>query len=288
MWRPNGSDLGRALKFVAWFLTPSGEYQRKELSGPASFIEWRRSWRVFAFAMEVLRAATRTRLKRYLDTISEMNEDYPQLWWLVACADHKMRKANLERIRRRLAGEHAELTAVGLKSPFNPDMPWDLAFREAARDKDFWHKEVDKKVLQFTTAQRTRLQLTDPGFGTLRFANNQGKRNRTDDETSGEDAAPRKRPGKKQRDKAAAAAAAKERQAPPPPAALGGAGNDKGTGKGKNKDRAPDGRYLKDRAGVQLCWAWNSNAPCSSEPCKRSHRCEWCRGQHRSWEHRGR
>ena len=56
---------------------------------------------------------------------------------MVACADHKMRRVHLERIRRRLVNEHTELTAAGPKSQFNPDMPWDTAFRDAARDADF-------------------------------------------------------------------------------------------------------------------------------------------------------
>jgi len=104
VWRPHGADLGRALRFAAYFLSPAGEFQRKELSGPSSFAEWARAWRVFAFAMEILNAATRTRLKRYYDTIAALNADYPGLWWLVALADHKMRRSQMERIRRRLAG----------------------------------------------------------------------------------------------------------------------------------------------------------------------------------------
>ena len=67
---------------------------------------------------------------------------------MAAC---KMRKAHIERIRRRLAGEHTELTGAGLRSPFDPSRPWDLAFPEAAQDAEFWRQEVDKKVLQVTT-----------------------------------------------------------------------------------------------------------------------------------------
>ena len=96
-----------------------------------------------------------------------------------------MRKLHLERIRRRLASEHSELIRVGLPSSFQSDAPWDLAFREAARDEHFWSTEVDKKVLQYCTAQMTRNQLMDPAFGAIRYANQGGKRARDDGSSDG-------------------------------------------------------------------------------------------------------
>ena len=101
--------------------------------------------------MEVLGAVSRTRLKRYEDQVLRLSQDYPELWWVIACADIKMRQSGLERIRRRVSREHADLVAAGLKSEYDPRKPWDLCFREAAQDTAFWTKEVDKKVIQFVT-----------------------------------------------------------------------------------------------------------------------------------------
>ena len=81
-----------------------------------------------------------------------------------------MRRSHLERIRRRLESEHAQLLAAGLRSAFDPKRPWDSAFRDAARDCEFWAKEVDKKVIMFSIAQKSKSQLTDPGFGDLQSA----------------------------------------------------------------------------------------------------------------------
>ena len=59
------APMGKAL-FAAFFTCPvSGECIKKEISGPATIGDWNKAWRVFGFAMEVLGAATRTRLKRY-------------------------------------------------------------------------------------------------------------------------------------------------------------------------------------------------------------------------------
>ena len=58
--------MGPFLKFsVWWVLAPTAEPQKKKLSGQGSNEEWYRAWRVFAFAVEVLGAATRTRIKMY-------------------------------------------------------------------------------------------------------------------------------------------------------------------------------------------------------------------------------
>ena len=126
VWRPHGADLGRVLKFT-------GQLVRKEISGPSGMADWRKAWRVFAFAMEVLGAASRIRLKRYSDQVQQMSEDYPDLWWIVVCADCNMRKLHIERIRRWLTAGRMELIRVGLPFSFNLVAPWGLAFHEAAR-----------------------------------------------------------------------------------------------------------------------------------------------------------
>ena len=44
-----------------------------------------------------------------------------------------------------------------------------------------------------------------------------------------------------------------------------------------------EGKYLRDAAGMQLCWSYNQGKNCPS-PCKngRAHNCEWCRDDHPS------
>ena len=174
VWRPHGTDMGKALKFSAFFTCPvSGEYVKKEISGPETVGDWNKAWRVFSFAMEVLGAATRTRLKRYSDRVQLMAEDYHDLWWIIACAEHKIRKLHLERIRRRLASEHFELQRVGLPSSFQPD---------------------------------------DPGFGATRHANQGGKRSRDDGSSDGPPAKRTRRKSKKDRDQEARKAKGSERR----------------------------------------------------------------------------
>ena len=290
VWRPNAVDLGRSLKFSAYFLSPTGEFQRKELVGPTTYTDWVKSWKVYAFAMEFIGAATRTRLAKYAEQIAALNSDYPSLWWLVSMADIKMRKTYMERIRRRLANEHLELTQSGLTSTYNAKMPWDSVYREAARDGDFWQREVEKKVVQFTTAQKSRPQLMDAGFGALTFANlagaGRGSGDAMDDEGGGI-----KRKNRHQRRKEAAKKRELEQGSGTPAITNGNwTGNSGGKGKGKGKDpnRKVNNKYVADENNVQICWAWNKARDGCKTPCPnaRAHICEICRGSHRTVDHK--
>ena len=264
VWRPHGAALGRVLKFTGYVQGPGGEFKNEELSGPATQAEWARSWRVFAFAMEVLGAVSRA--------------VYPELWWVIACADIKMRQVGLERIRRRVAKDHEELTTAGLKSEYDPAKPWDLCFREAAQDSTFWTKEVDKKVIQYMTAQRSRGALSDPGCGDLRFTDGGGKRS-ADQEASGS-SSKRSRPTRKNR--------GVEQGAPPPPRPWQPAQQHGSKGKGKGKKGGKNGKRTSTDAGLQICWNWNQHHGGCSEPCPggRAHVCEICCGPHRTLEHK--
>ena len=191
-----------------------------------------------------LGAATRTRLARYHDAFFTLNEDYPSLWWLVALADQKIRRSHMERIRRGLAVEQLELAGAGLKHDFDPEHPWDVVFRDAAKDRDYWHVEVDRKVVQYTTAQRTRPQLVDPGFGHLRFA---GMAGRGSGPAEGSDD---RGPGMKRQKKNK-----KVRKDTRDSRGKEDAVDwwDKGKGKGKGKEKDASGKLLRDREGTQLC-----------------------------------
>ena len=289
VWRPHGADLGRTLKFAAWFLNPSGQWAMKEIVGPSSFEEWSRSWAVFAFAMELLGAASRTRLEKYAKTIAALNRDYPSMWWAICMADIKMRRAHLERVRRRLTSEHHELTTAGLRSDFDPAMPWDAVFREAARDRDFWDKEVDKKVVQFATHQRTKDELSDQGFGSIKFAQQPGAASAPSG--SGDGTQARKRRGAQS---GGGAQKRPDNRPPPPPQGGKGGKGGKGNNKGKDANKKVNGKYAMDANGRQLCWAWN-RAPDGCQavcPQGRIHLCEICRGAdppegHRTCGHRG-
>lgn len=267
VWRPHGARLLRTLKFQAHYPTPGGGWRTREIAGPTSYEEWRSSWEVFAFAMEVLQAASRARLERYACHIRKLAGTYPEFWWIVAMADSRCRAEHLERVRRVSVVEHA----AGRLPDFEPERPWDVVFREAAKDHAFWADNVDRPALQFATKIAGVAKLTDEGFGRVALALEDSHRN---DESKQKKT--RRGRGKKRARSASSS--------PSPPRRL--RTNTKSAGKGKNADaRAADGKFFRDTRGVQLCWAWNSSPSGCSKPCPsgRAHACEWCRSsQHRS------
>ena len=62
-------------------------------------------------------------------------------------------------------------------------------------------------------------------------------------------------------------------------------GQPKGQANKAEDARRPDGRYYRDRHGVELCYVWNrADGGCSNGACPngRAHACEFCRQPHRT------
>jgi hypothetical protein len=281
VWRPYGARFGRMLKFNAFLPLPTGGYQTKEINGPASFEEWRKSWRVFAFTMVVLKAATPVKLAKYEQRIAKLHSEYPTMWWIVGMADIRMRSEHMERVRRKLAREAIEkLKAenVGI-SKGTLEVSWDTVFREAARDDAFWNEQVDKKALMFATNLRSANQLTDDGVGKVSELQETGAASslkKAKRERSASASPRRANPNQERRARDKAKKKLKAAQTP------GVKGKTKGNGGGKGKD---DGRFSHDASGGQLCWLWNHKVGGCADPCPngRTHACEWCKAAgHRS------
>ena len=143
LFRPHGTRLGRAMKFAAQIWAPERlTYVAKEIPGPPTFDEWRRSWRCFRYACIVLRIVSPARLERYFENIQQLVSRYGQLgnesmWWAIALADHRMRSERMELLRRELEDERARCKKAGRagEARLDPAMPWDAVFLAAADDR---------------------------------------------------------------------------------------------------------------------------------------------------------
>ena len=235
-------------------------------------------------AMVTLKAANRSRQEKYELRIQKLHETFPKFWWIIGLADIRMRSEHLERIRRKLMREATQVPAGGLptKGAYDPNKPWDLAFREAARDELFWTEHVDRKALLFAAQLQSAAQLVDSGVGEVVQALSAvgpavklpKKRKAADSDSSSSHVKAEKKKKKKKKPKKRA-----KKTGPP----SGGNAPGKGAG-GKGAAKHSDGRFFRDEAGKQICWTWNHSADGCSTPCPadRVHKCEWCRGSHRS------
>ena len=284
VWRPYGARMGRAMKFVAHIQQADGSTLPKEISGPSNVVWWKKCWKVYAYAMTVLKHASATRLQRYADRIVGLAEEFPAYWWIVALADIKMRSEGLERVRR----DCAKRAADGTLKDYDPNRPWDIVYREAATS-DFWTKEVDKQITSLVNGLTSVAKVQDAGFGAIievdHAVGKKGGRTQAVD-SDGSNDAPSKKKSKR------TARGQRERQRPPPPQKQLAPPPAKAAGKGTivnlvNIDLADkkttEGKYLRDAAGLQLCWPFNQGKNCQT-PCRtgRAHKCEWCREVHPS------
>ena len=201
------------------------------------------------------------------------------MWWLVALGDVRMRQEHFERLRRGALKKHAERTKQGLDSDFKESMPWDVIFRDAALDKEFWDEHVDQPAVLFATKLTQRAEIADAGTGPVTMTGGPA----TASQPSHPPKAGAPRPPTKSRRGVTGRGTGKATTQAPKDGTGGAPSPRKGKGKGNDAKHA-DGRYYRDTEGLQLCWAWNHSASGCEEPCKgaRSHKCEWCRSSHRS------
>jgi hypothetical protein len=282
VWRPYGARLGRMLKFSAYYPLASGGFQSKEINGPGTFDEWLRSWRVFSFAMVVLKAATRSKLEKYELRIARLNEQYPAYWWVIALADIRMRSEHLERVRRKIVRDTAANNVAPGTCAFNEAMPWDSAFREAARDDSFWYENVDKKAIMFATQLRTSKQINDEGIGSVveLGSSSSAKQPTAKRGRSPVSVSPQRSNRNARTSRDAKKKKGRKTERPTAPRVDPKQPGDKGARKPsdnmmKGKD---DGRHFLDSSGSPLCWAWNHKSNGCGNPCSmgRKHACEWC------------
>ena len=279
VWRPFGYRMERALKFVVHQRQTDGSSSPKEINGPDSYTQWVKCWRVYSFAMVTLKLASRTRLQRYADRIRTLSEEWPQFWWVIGLADIKMRSETLERVRR----ECIRRKARGMLPDFDATKPWDVAYREAAADTDFWAKEVDKQIVMYCTSLRSAATIMDTGTGPIVEMKSGGSRKRAAPLDSESDASsvPKKRSNatrakKKNKAKGKAHGPKKEPQRAQG-AKAGGKGQALIVDLARADEKKADGAWTRDAAGCQICWAYNKGKCGGNCPTGRAHACERCR-----------
>ncbi len=140
VWVPFGRRGLRAVKFRCWLPAGDGTFFTREIAGPENFAQWECSWLLFMTACIVLDVAPRASLDCYHDTIRRLVVDWPECWHLIVVADDKCRCEHLERVRRQVC---ADIRAGAAAPPgFSEDRLWGEVFRRAARDAEFWDRQV--------------------------------------------------------------------------------------------------------------------------------------------------
>ena len=136
--------FSKALKFLNHILQPDGTFRAVEVPGPPSYEQWLSSWKVFENTLLMFQTeaapgvmnpiVTPSALEEYKDAFRDMVVNYPEAWHLLVKAEDRCRGEHFPRLRRNLLNRFNK----GLAPEFDPSMPWDGVFGEAARDRDYW------------------------------------------------------------------------------------------------------------------------------------------------------
>jgi len=253
VWGPYGARLERRLKFTHHVMGPDGTWKTMELPGADSLHTWRSCWSVFRTASIMVGLAHPAVLDRYEALFVDRCERYPRCWHICARADIRCRMEWWTDERRRQESFHAHHPTL---SGYDPNMPWNSVIKASASDVEFWDRELKEPSLLYTMGHGK----THPTHVTPLL------------EPEGGVDPPRK-------PKRPRGGRGKGKQQEPNKVAKG-----KGKGRKGQPVRNRDGKYNTDRAGKQLCYAWNRTAGgCTTGQCPagRSHLCEECLQPHR-------
>ena len=265
--------FSKTLKFLNHILQPDGTFKAVEVPGPPNYDQWLSSWKVFENTLLMFEVGTRagslpvatpSSLEEYKDSFRDLVLNYPESWHLLVTAEDRCRCEHFPRLRRK----YEELSRRGLAPDFQEETPWDFIFRAAARDREYWDKHVREPALLFrTSGMKRKEQPGGTGSGT--------------DHTGDSDKGPSKKKkskGQKERLKRQLADLRKEK----------GQSSDRNNeredmdkrDKGRGPKRDGRGRFITDRQGKQICFAFN-NGECKGVcPKGMTHVCQICLGTH--------
>ena len=113
---------------------------------------------------------TQSALEEYKDSFRDMVVNYPEAWHLLVTAEDRCRCEHFPRLKRLWEDKHAK----GQAPDYVTEQPWDFIFRAAARDRDYWDKNVREPAILFRTSSAKKKEQpggtgsgTDPAGGDL-------------------------------------------------------------------------------------------------------------------------
>ena len=137
---PRIPSLFHKMKMSGLQLGPDGNLHMMEFKGPPSFEMWAECYQILRTSLIFLDAAELGPLDAYLERIKGFAKQYGEsLWHLVYQADSRMRREQMERLRRR----GAEAKALDPNHAFDPASPWNWVWAAAEDDDKFWKRELE-------------------------------------------------------------------------------------------------------------------------------------------------
>ena len=143
---PFGQRFQKRLKMRGLTLHAGGEFKPLEIYGPSTFQEWDSCYELLITGLVGFKAVELGNLLEYQSVIKGFHERYgPSFWPLIYQAESRMRAEQMERLRRGVEEKWTTAKDGGFPAmvEFNPEKPWDAAWRAACEDTRWWKKELE-------------------------------------------------------------------------------------------------------------------------------------------------
>ncbi len=266
---PHGNRMLAKMVYVAFFQTPTGDWCHRELPGPPSFDDWWLCWRVYRTALLLLKLADPEVLDQYAETIRKFHNEYgAQVWFIIYTADVRMRRDRFERLRR---GEERKASDKG----DTLDRPWNACYEAAIWDSEYWQENLHRPAVLYLTGNTSAADAIDDGTvqATLDTAPRTPRAPRVD--AAPHSARPREQEPSASSKGGRGKGVKRDRERP---SARDRPWREKG-GSDQDQSAKENGIWVKNRRGVEICRAYNTDQ-CSGtgKPCprERAHQCHDC------------
>ena len=124
-----------------------------------TFQAWSACWKVYRATLYMLRhpqpspqppklVVTSAAMEEYYENIHKLNEEFPEAWHLIMQAEDRCRAEAFERYRRQLTKALSE-GKLPMNIDFDVSAPWVSVFAYAARDIDYWSRQVIRPAHTF-------------------------------------------------------------------------------------------------------------------------------------------
>jgi hypothetical protein len=258
---PHGHRIMVKLRMSGLVMQTDGTFATQEFRGPPTFEMWDQCYQILRTGLIFLGEVElgpmemyRERIKRYITKWG------PGLWHLVYQADVRMRREEMELIRR----VGAEAKAANPAHPFDPKRPWNWVWQQASKDVEFWKDQLEDGAIQILTHTKSLGAFLDgdaPVVGAARGTKRTADIHHVSDAQDVGNGRPAREP--------------KEPKKAP-----------------KNPDRnvdnsvIKDGKYQCNKRGTSICYGYNDGSckGTGAQPClkvsSRTHQCHICLGAH--------
>jgi hypothetical protein len=276
LFTPYNMRFLKALKFKNFVLQPDGTFKSIEVPGPPNYESWYASWRVYENVLLMLRVedpsgnevmvVSPSALEMYREAFRELVVTYSEVWHLLVVAEDRCRAEHFSRLRRTREIQHL----AGQAPDFRPYAPWDDIFRQASLDRAYWDRHVREPALIFMARGVKKKQPGGSGAVTEGITDKIEVKKKA----KKKDRVARLKNEIQQLKNSQGPGQTRATSAP-------SRGGKNGGGKGGAHPRKDgSGRFVTDREGKPLCFAF-SNGNCRGVcPQGRMHLCQQCLGSH--------